>query len=263
MFRRSWKGTPVDDKGWVLVHRGLIRSYANRWIIGQINSIEFSIVWSVAPVLVSVISFGAFVYSGNHLTVAVAFTAVQIFSMIKMCVRLILEPLRRSCRILTIIYRPMNIIPAFLAVLLTTQVAVDRINQFLDEEEVPAFVSSLLEGEVVNSSNGGPSEQDATLGVRNGWFRWNEATESDAKPSKKVPIWKFWKRQNSKGAGNSTLPIAASGANSSNGTGNGATTPALRFELRDINIIFPTGKLTVVTGPTGERLRNQLTNIYI
>jgi hypothetical protein len=55
---------------------------------GQINSIEFSIVWSVAPVLVSVISFGAFAYNGNHLTVAVAFTTMQIFSMIKTCVQL-------------------------------------------------------------------------------------------------------------------------------------------------------------------------------
>jgi hypothetical protein len=146
----------------------------------------------------------------------------------------------------------MGIIPAFLAMLLTTQVAIDRINQFLDEDEVPTFVSSLLEEEVANpanSSNGRPS--DATLGVRNGWFRWNEATESEAKPLKKVPIWKFWKRQNSKGAGSSTLPTAAPGTSSSNGTGNGATTPTLRFELRDINVIFPTGKLTVVTGPTG------------
>ena len=149
----------------------------------------------------------------------------------------------------------MNIIPAFLAMLLTTQVAIDRINQFLDEDEVPTFVSSLLEDEVDDpgsSSNGRASEQDETLGVKNGWFRWNKAIDSDVKPSKKVPIWKFWKRQNSKAARNATLPTVAPGASSSNGTGSGATTPALRFELRDINVIFPTGKLTVVTGPTGE-----------
>lgn len=160
----------------------------------------------------------------------------------------------------------MNVIPAFLAMLLNTQVAIDRINQFLDEDEVPTFVSSLLEDEVANlgnSNNGRPSEQDATLGVRNGWFRWNEPTESEAKPSKKAPIWKFWIRRNSKGAGNSTLPIAVPGASSSNGTGNGTTTATIRFELRDINVIFPTGKLTVVTGPTGEQLHNQLRNIDI
>jgi hypothetical protein len=141
----------------------------------------------------------------------------------------------------------MNIIPAFLAMLLTTQVAIDRINQFLDEDEVPTFVSSLLEDEVDVPGN----SKDETLGVENGWFRWNKATDSDVKPSKKAPIWKFWRRQNSKAAKNATLPTAAPGANS-NGAGSGTTTPALRFELRDINVIFPTGKLTVVTGPTGE-----------
>jgi hypothetical protein len=98
MFRVSWKGTPLADKGWVPVHYvpELWFPYARMLtggFTGQINSIEFSLVWSIAPVLVSVISFGAFVYSGNHLTVAVAFTAVQIFSMIKMCVSLFLEPL--------------------------------------------------------------------------------------------------------------------------------------------------------------------------
>jgi hypothetical protein len=49
----------------------------------QINSFFFSMVWSVSPVLVSVISFMAFVYMGNQLTVSVAFTAIQIFSMIR------------------------------------------------------------------------------------------------------------------------------------------------------------------------------------
>ncbi|KAG8816885.1 hypothetical protein FRC17_000158 [Serendipita sp. 399] len=52
-------------------------------IKGTINSLGFSITWSMAPVLVSIISFTVYVYTGHRLTVSVAFTAIQIFSMIK------------------------------------------------------------------------------------------------------------------------------------------------------------------------------------
>lgn len=57
-------------------------------VLGVINNVMFSLTWAVAPVLVSVISFTAYVYAGHQLTVAIAFTAVQIFSMIKMRVHL-------------------------------------------------------------------------------------------------------------------------------------------------------------------------------
>ncbi|CAG8741952.1 12105_t:CDS:2, partial [Acaulospora colombiana] len=130
--------------------------------------------------LVSVISFMAFVYMGNQLTVSVAFTAIQIFSMIK---------------------SPMNIISAFIALLLGTQVALDRINSYLDEEEVPTFVSSLLKEEEARENNPdrstvpttAPTELDTRLGIRNGHFRWNQPEEApEEKPKKGGSRWKFW-----------------------------------------------------------------------
>lgn len=62
------------------------------WFLAQKNYIMFSLTWSIAPVLVSVISFTAYIYTGHQLTVSVAFTAVQIFSMIKGYVLRLLAP---------------------------------------------------------------------------------------------------------------------------------------------------------------------------
>ncbi|PVF92969.1 hypothetical protein CPB86DRAFT_743436 [Serendipita vermifera] len=210
----------------------------------QINSFFFSMVWSVSPVLVSVISFMTFVYMGNQLTVSVAFTAIQIFSMIK---------------------SPMNIISAFIALLLGTQVALDRINNYLDEEEVPAFVSSLLKEEEARTNHPErstvpttpPTELDTRLGIRNGHFRWNQPAEVPEEKPKGGSGWKFWQwRMKSKN--NGKLPTHNAPSNI-NGTQNRQeadnTQPSIvaeaqRFELMDINVMFPTGKLTVVTGPT-------------
>lgn len=151
----------------------------------------------------------------------------------------------------------MNVIPAFMAMLLNTQVAIDRINQFLDEEEVPAFVSSLIEDQERTSRENATTPhigRDETLGIKNGWFRWNEATEtSDAVLSKPSP-WRFWKRREAKPDKASTLPTNGPDATQVRASENGAATPIPRFELQDINVIFPKGKLTVVTGPTGKHI---------
>lgn len=195
-------------------------------IKGVINSIGFSLTWGLAPVLVSIISFALYVYTGHHLTVSVAFTAIQIFSMIK---------------------TPMNVIPAFLAMLLSTQVSLDRINQYLDEEEVPAFVSALIEEDdtAVVAPTG---TSDERLGIKNGWFRWNLAVEPPVKP-KSSASWKFWKRRQADGS-QSVLPTATNGNVHQRQDTDATAVEVPRFELQDINIIFPTGKLSLVTGPT-------------
>lgn len=45
----------------------------------RLNSILFQLLWSCAPVLVSVTSFLVFVFQGNELTVSIAFT-VRLFA---------------------------------------------------------------------------------------------------------------------------------------------------------------------------------------
>lgn len=84
MLKCSWEGVENAHKRLLFIsHEYLIRKLTEL-IQAQINGVMFNITWSIAPVLVSVISFSTFVYTGHRLTVSLAFTAVQIFSMIKM-----------------------------------------------------------------------------------------------------------------------------------------------------------------------------------
>jgi ABC-type multidrug transport system fused ATPase/permease subunit len=146
------------------------------------------------------------------------------------------------------ITRPMNTIPTFLAMLVNTKVSVDRIAQFLDEDEVPAFVSDLKEDpkEDMEVTDDRPTEQDKRLGIKNGWFRWNQAVEPPETEVKPKKGWRFWKRSE-------TLPTVVKPIDPAIESNSGTSTPpeAHRFELRDIDIMFPSGHLTIVTGPTG------------
>lgn len=119
-----------------------------------------------------------------------------------------------------------------------TKVALDRIATYLDEEEVDEQVSSL------KRSRFGASVNDDTtkgLGVENGTFKWNEVEQKDdvnANTAKSV----------------SPPPTdnAVQGADDETERGSltGSVASNHRFELRDVNIMFPERQLTVVTGPT-------------
>lgn len=49
------------------------------WSTAWANSIFFSIIWSLAPILVSVVAFFVYVTLGNELTVGTAFTVSFLF----------------------------------------------------------------------------------------------------------------------------------------------------------------------------------------
>ena len=106
-----------------------------------------------------------------------------------------------------------------------TKVALDRIETFLNEDEVTDQVSTLK----AKTSTQGTFYYD-TFGLNNASFRWN-AVEPKIDDKKK-----------------SSNPPADAPADSTNGSqGNDADH---RFELRDISLILPEGQLTVITGPT-------------
>jgi len=88
-------------------------------IKARLNSVLFQLLWSCAPVLVSITSFLVFVLQANKLTVSIAFTAIALFNMVRL---------------------PLSIIPTWIV---QTKVALDRIATYLDEDEVNGQVSSL------------------------------------------------------------------------------------------------------------------------
>ncbi|THH14161.1 hypothetical protein EW146_g6141 [Bondarzewia mesenterica] len=192
------------------------REVEMNWMVkARVNSVMFSMLWTCAPILVSVISFFTFVMQGKQLTVSIAFTAIALFNMIR---------------------APLNVIPAWIVQILQTGVALNRISVYLDEDEVDEQVSSL------KKSRSGPnaaSDTDKGLGLENASFKWNEIEEkkedTDAKDAKK-----------NNGQLNETDTSGDADSRQSIDIGAGEH----RFELRDISIMFPEGQLTVITGPT-------------
>jgi len=169
------------------------------WLVkSRINSILFSAIWTLAPILVSVTSFASYIWLGNQLTVSVAFTAISLFAMVR---------------------APLNVIPTWIVFMMQTKVALDRIQGYIDEDEVDGQVSSLKEDPEGHRSKEG-------LGIIRGSFKWNEVEEKDGKTARSST-------SNTESDATSTLVEAA---------------PDRRFELRDISVIFPDGQLTVVTG---------------
>lgn len=114
------------------------------------------------------------------------------------------------------------------------RVALKRISVFLDEEEVSEQTSSLKKDSSTRPSI--DSEEDE-LGFVNASFKWNKVTDAQA-------IYNM---------AETTGPLLPT----INRPDDGWTTPSdsaaldHQFELRDLNIRFPQGKLTIVMGPTG------------
>ncbi|KAI0372366.1 multidrug resistance-associated ABC transporter [Pilatotrama ljubarskyi] len=204
------------------------REVEMQWMIkSRINSICFSLIWTCAPILVSVTAFFVYVAQGYELSIGTAFTAIALFQMVR---------------------APLNVIPAWIVQILQSKVALDRIATYLDEEEVDEQVSTLKKGHVPPSE-----ESDEGLGIINGTFKWNEVEEKKEEDDKGKGKDAAKKANGSNGvdtngseAGPSdeTSTIADSASAFAAGAGDH------RFELRDITVMFPEGQLTVVTGPT-------------
>ena len=121
---------------------------------------------------------------------------------------------------------------------LQTGVALNRIAVFLDEDEVSAQVSSLKKSRLPPSAE--ELDEDG-LGIENGSFKWNEVPEGDdgGEDANK-------KRSSS----TEEVDTAVEEPADRNGEGSGADNGDHRFELRDVDVLFPEGELTVITGPT-------------
>jgi hypothetical protein len=105
------------------------------------------------------------------------------------------------------------------------RVAAERIATYLDEDEVDDNVSGLKTGYSQQS------EQDfgKLLGISNGTFRWNEVEQKD------------------KNADHGKSPSTAT-VDSDTVVDAESSDEDHRFELRDISVTFPEGKLSVVSG---------------
>ncbi|KZP25984.1 hypothetical protein FIBSPDRAFT_918282 [Athelia psychrophila] len=199
-WEEQWIGRALDA-----------REVEMKWMIkARMNSVMFSLLWILSPILVACVGFFTFVMQGNELTVSIAFTAIALFNMIR---------------------APLNVIPAWIVQILQTKIALDRIAVYLDEDEVSAQVSTL------KRPNAGPAaaDEDAALGIEHGSFRWN-AVDAAQETAAKSP-------SPSRVASDATAVASETASTSSEAADH-------QFELRDISVVFPDGKLSCITGPT-------------
>ncbi|KAL8290163.1 hypothetical protein RQP46_003102 [Phenoliferia psychrophenolica] len=124
-----------------------------------------------------------------------------------------------SLALFALVREPMNSLPSSFTSILQTYVSVERLEAFMSEPEVEPWVSSLR-----------PDEPTAPLsskvGIEHGTFRYQDTTTN-----------------NKKAAAPSPIPIVALDG-----------VPQVEeeaFELQDINVVFPEGKLSLICGPTG------------
>ncbi|KAJ7186191.1 hypothetical protein C8R46DRAFT_1343242 [Mycena filopes] len=184
-----------------------------KWMIkARLNSLMFFLIWALAPILLSTISFLTYVMLGNELTIGTAFAAITLFGMIR---------------------SPLNVIPSWIVRFLQTRISLNRIAVYLEEEEVSAQVSSLKKDASIPLLDGAEEEG---LGLEHASLRWNRLPEEEAETEADVVA----------------SPVSSMDGTTARGDESGSEggREETRFELRDISVMFPEGKLSVVTGPT-------------
>jgi ABC-type multidrug transport system fused ATPase/permease subunit len=117
--------------------------------------------------------------------------------------------------------QPLGVLPMFIVMLLQAGVSLDRISDFLKEDDVPDYVST-FKRQVVTSS---AKDDDEEIGILGASFAWNQVKETEKEAPKKDP------------------PPPSEHQPEEEETESS-------FELRDINVMFPVGKLSLVVGPT-------------
>lgn len=197
----QWKGRAAEARSNEM--KQMIRSL--------INNVWFALLWSLAPILVTLVSFFCYIIiEKRDLTVSVAFTAISLFTMLRL---------------------PLNIIPSYIVVILQSLVSIQRIEDFLAEDEVPDWVSSL-------KRSGTQNDEATKIGFENASFRWNTGQQSSSSET----------IEPSKGKQPSFEPGPLDDSVLTDGS---TVVEDTFFTLSDLNINFPIGKLSVVTGPTG------------
>jgi len=114
-------------------------------------------------------------------------------------------------------------------------VAVRRIEKYLDEEEVPDHVSS-LKRDVVSPKG----QFDDRLGFTNATFQWSSLPKKNL-DAPKPPILK---RLTRKFKWKESVDALAE----TEGSEDEENQP---FEIKESTVVFPSGKLSVIVGPTG------------
>ncbi|KAJ2492865.1 Transporter of the ATP-binding cassette (ABC) [Coemansia sp. RSA 2050] len=190
-------------------------------------------VFFMAPVFVTLATFVCYTkFLGHQLTASIAFTALALFKTLR---------------------GPIDQLPEVISFCLQSKVSLDRVTKFLDEEETPKYElceltrrahDGLIEGgrrpsyaKVVGATD---------IGFVHASFTWKSAKMNrgglSGISSALLPIPVIIETLPSGEC--TTLDNGSGNINSNGGSAN-------EFELQDLTVNFPIGKLSIIAGPTG------------
>ncbi|CAO3612252.1 unnamed protein product [Mucor hiemalis] len=181
-----------------------------------ILDVMINIIFLVAPVLVTVSSFIWYTkVSGNELTASVAFVSITLFEMLR---------------------APLIFIPESVNTFTEAHVSLKRITKYLMESEV----TENLNNEPIEVPEGvNPQTVLARVGFEESVFQWH-LEKVTAEEESDIPATSATDEE--------ALINSSSTASTLNSTGQPATSD---FQLTIPRFNFPTGKLSLVCGPTG------------
>lgn len=125
---------------------------------------------------------------------------------------------------------PLNAVPMFIVWILQAGVSVRRTQDYFEEGEVPDWVSSL------KRHDDGPAKE-TKIGFKEATLKWNAGANDEGAPKN--------------GSAAAPPAISVTDADAAEEGGDNGSIESVVFELTDLTIDFPVGKLSVVSGPTG------------
>lgn len=196
--------------------------------------------WSISPALFTFLSLASYTYlQGKELDVATAFTSLLVFNLVR---------------------QPMNILPMQLNEILNTHVSIQRIQKFLEEDDVPDWVSTLSKKKS-SDLDLNVKMDDLPFGCGNATFTWNRNKSNEFEKVKSVSPaslatrilsrLKFWpkKRQSSEEAQRLlNEPRSSETEITAEAQDQYINNPP--FQLKNLTISFPSGKMTIIAGST-------------
>ncbi|KAG8994024.1 hypothetical protein FRB90_000542, partial [Tulasnella sp. 427] len=192
-----------------------------QWIKRTLNARDYELKWLIKDRINSTLFSLLWALAPTFVSIVSFYVYVQLGN------ELSISTAFTAIALFNMLKMPLNVIPMFIVMILQAGVSLDRISTFLQEDEVPDHVSSFKRPVLTNS----PTSDDMRIGIAGGIsFKWNEVKEKEEKPKK------------GKKKAKPAVPAIT--------VTDGGEQPEDRFELRDVDVIFPVGKLTLVVGPT-------------
>ncbi|KAM3589807.1 hypothetical protein VKS41_000661 [Umbelopsis sp. WA50703] len=213
----------------------------DRFVRVYIMNTCVGLVWFACPVLVTVVSFLWYTkVEGHELTASTAFVSIVLFGMIR---------------------DPLNVIPEAYMSYIDAKVSLTRISDFLGEGERGGDVKGAKL--IFSSYDSFKNSQQSRCGFDEGSFQWHRNLKGYTTPSKvdqgntiDEPSITTKDRKEARET-DPLLPVTSSddivsySSSSSTLTSATSTYQMSNFVLEVPNITFPSGKLTIVFGPTG------------